>query len=202
MPLSVLAGAHRFELDVRKSRFVCHASRVASPDDALAFIESTVDPSATHNCWAWRIGQNYRSSDDGEPAGTAGRPILAAIDGQCLDRTVAVVARWFGGIKLGAGGLMRAYGGCAAECLRNAAREPLETMTDVILDLTFADLGTAHQMLAGFAAEKLAERFHTEGACLILRLPEQRLPLLSVALRDATHGRCVLRPSDKDTFDE
>lgn len=202
MPLSVLTATHRFEIEVRKSRFACQASRVASPDEALAFVERASDPSATHNCWAWRIGQNYRSSDDGEPAGTAGRPILAAIDGQCLDRTVAVVTRWFGGIKLGVGGLMRAYGGCAAECLRSAAREPLETMADAILDLTFADLGTAHQMLAGFAAEKLAERFHAEGVCLILRLPEQRLPLLSDALRDATHGRCVLRLSDKDTLDE
>src|SRR3546814_18000784 len=77
-------------------------------------------PDATHNCWAWRIGDDYRSNDDGEPAGTAGRPILAAIDGQGMDRVVVVVTRWFGGIKLGAGGLVRAYGGTAAECLRRA----------------------------------------------------------------------------------
>src|SRR3546814_2284064 len=57
-------------------------------------------PDATHNCWAWRIGDDYRSNDDGEPAGTAGRPILAAIDGQGMDRVVVVVTRWFGGIKL------------------------------------------------------------------------------------------------------
>ena len=104
-------------IEVKHSRFLARAAPADSTHAAQAFVGSVSDPDATHNCWAWRIGGDYRSSDDGEPAGTAGRPILAAIDGQGFDRVVVVVTRWFGGIKLGAGGLVRAYGGSAAECL-------------------------------------------------------------------------------------
>src|SRR3546814_3379804 len=76
---------------------------VEDADAALQALAEVSVPDATHNCWAWRIGDDYRSNDDGEPAGTAGRPILAAIDGQGMDRVVVVVTRWFGGLKLGAG---------------------------------------------------------------------------------------------------
>ena len=109
-----LAGRASHLLEVKHSRFLAQAAPVATPDDALAFLREIAVPDATHNCWAYRIGGEYRSSDDGEPAGTAGRPILAAIDGQGFDRVMVVVTRWYGGIKLGAGGLVRAYGGAAA----------------------------------------------------------------------------------------
>src|SRR3954447_7594427 len=107
-------------LEVKHSRFIAHAAPIDGAAAALAFLQQVAVADATHNCWAYRHGQDYRSSDDGEPAGTAGRPILAAIDGQGFDRVMVVVTRWFGGIKLGAGGLVRAYGGAAAECLRTA----------------------------------------------------------------------------------
>ena len=107
-------------LEIKHSRFITHAAAVETPEQALAFIARVSNRDATHNCWAYRIGAEYRSSDDGEPSGTAGRPILAAIEGQGYDQVVAVVTRWYGGIKLGAGGLVRAYGGAAAECLRVA----------------------------------------------------------------------------------
>src|SRR5690606_15533044 len=87
-------------LEVKHSRFLAHAAPVGNAADALAFVASVLVADATHNCWAYRHGSEYRSSDDGEPAGTAGRPILAAIDGQGYDRIVVVVTRWFGGIKL------------------------------------------------------------------------------------------------------
>ena len=103
-----LAGPADFLLEVKHSRFLAQAGPVDSAEAAHAFMATVADPTATHNCWAWRVGDQYRSSDDGEPAGTAGRPILAAIDGQGYDRVAVVVTRWFGGIKLGAGGLVRA----------------------------------------------------------------------------------------------
>ncbi|MBO9558570.1 MAG: YigZ family protein, partial [Caulobacter sp.] len=134
-------------------------------------------------CWAWRLGQDYRSSDDGEPAGTAGRPILAAIDGQGYDRIAVVVARWFGGIKLGAGGLVRAYGGAAAECLRLATRQPLVAMAEIELACGFEDLGAVHAALATHAAEKTGERFEADGAHLSLRLPVAQIAALQVRLR-------------------
>src|SRR5690554_2098519 len=122
MTLDTLAAPASHGIEVRHSRFLARATAVAGADEAMAWLQAVSVPDATHNCWAWRIGDDYRSSDDGEPAGTAGRPILAAIDGQGFDRVAVVVTRWYGGIKLGAGGLVRAYGGAAAECLRLAPR--------------------------------------------------------------------------------
>jgi uncharacterized YigZ family protein len=184
-----LAAAAAFALEVRHSRFLAHAAPVETAEAALAFLADAGDPTATHNCWAYRIGAAYRSSDDGEPAGTAGRPILAAIDGQDCDRVMVVVTRWYGGIKLGAGGLVRAYGGAAAECLRTAQRIPLVAMRTLQLQAGFDDLGAVHAALAGFGAEKLEEAFAADGLRLRLSLPEDRADALQAHLRDATRDR-------------
>ena len=153
-------------------------------------------PTATHNCWAYRIGQQYRFSDDGEPGGTAGRPILQAIDSQGLDRVAVVVTRWFGGIKLGAGGLARAYGGCAAECLRTAAKSELVETVDVEFGLPFAAVPLLHSRLAEFEALKLGEDFGSDGATLRLRLPATRIDELQALLADLTRGRSRARIID------
>lgn len=102
-----LAAPLVHETEVKKSRFIAHAAHAASPSAALAFVAERRDAQARHNCWAYRCGSEFRSSDDGEPSGTAGRPILSAIEGAGLDHVVVLVVRWFGGIKLGAGGLTR-----------------------------------------------------------------------------------------------
>ncbi|HEY8011981.1 MAG TPA: YigZ family protein [Rudaea sp.] len=182
--------------EIRKSRFVVHAARVASPADALAFATAVADADATHNCWAYRIGQQYRFNDAGEPAGTAGKPILQAIDTQYCDHTIVVVTRWFGGIKLGVGGLARAYGGCAAECLRLAAKTELIELATVEFALPFSVVPMLHARLAEFAATKLGERFGGDGVDLRLALPVQRVAELRALLADMTRGRCVLRVID------
>ena len=184
-----LAATAAFALEVRHSRFLARAAPVETAEAALAFLADIGDPAATHNCWAYRIGAAYRSSDDGEPAGTAGRPILAAIDGQDCDRVMVVVTRWYGGIKLGAGGLVRAYGGAAAECLRTAQRIPLVAMRTLQLQAGFDDLGAVHAALAGFGAEKLEEAFAADGLRLRLSLPAERADALQAHLRDATRDR-------------
>src|SRR5690606_11231899 len=159
------------ELVVRHSRFLAQAAPVEDADAAMTFIAAISVPDATHNCWAWRIGDASRSSDDGEPAGTAGRAILAAIDGQGLDGVVVVVARWYGGIKLGAGGLVRAYGGAAAECLRTAERREVVELVEIEVECPFADLAAVHAALPAFDAEKLDEDFTADGVRFRLRLP-------------------------------
>lgn len=184
-----LATPVRHALDVKHSRFLAQAAPVADGAAALDFVRQAGDAQATHNCWAWRIGGDYRSSDDGEPAGTAGRPILAAIDGQGLDRVVVVVTRWFGGIKLGAGGLVRAYGGVAAECLRLAPRQPIVVQAALALACTFEDIGTVHAALAAHSADKLGEDYLAEGVRMNLRLPADRVGALKTRLRDATRNR-------------
>ena len=192
MSSTTLAARAEHALTIRHSRFLAQATSVDSPEAALAFIAEIGDPAATHNCWAYRIGPLYRFSDDGEPAGTAGRPILAAIDGQGLDQVVAVVTRWYGGIKLGAGGLMRAYGGSAAECLRCARRTELIEYVDCQLAFGFADTGAVHAALDAHAATRLKEHFTAEGTWLSVRLRADRRDALRDQLRDATRDRARL----------
>ena len=189
MSTTTLAAPATHELVVRHSRFLASAAPVADADAAAAFIASVSVADATHNCWAWRLGSAYRSSDDGEPAGTAGRPILAAIDGQGLDGVVVVVTRWYGGIKLGAGGLVRAYGGAAAECLRTAERREVVEMAEVDIECPFADIAAVHAALPAFDAEKLSEAFAADGVRFRLRLPAAHVDALATRLRDATRDR-------------
>ncbi|QDH70485.1 IMPACT family protein [Marilutibacter alkalisoli] len=192
MSADTLAGRVQHSAEVKHSRFLAQAAPVTTPDEALAFFDEVGDPAATHNCWAYRIGGLYRFNDDGEPASTAGRPILAAIEGQGFDRVAVVVTRWFGGIKLGAGGLVRAYGGCAAECLRTAPRQPLVEMATLEIAYGFEDTGTVHATVAQFPAEKLDERFDAGGARMRLELPADAVAPLKERLRDATRDRVRL----------
>ena len=194
--LYTLTAPARFAQEVRKSSFVANAASCATPQAALAFIAASGDAAATHNCWAYRIGQQYRFSDDGEPAGTAGKPILAAIDGQGMDQTAVVVTRWFGGIKLGAGGLVRAYGGCAAECLRTAAKQPLIETMEVEFALPFASLPLLHARLAEMGANKTGETFVGDGALIRLRVPASRLSDLRDLVRNLSRGRAQVRLLD------
>ena len=189
MTLDTLAATAAHSLEIKHSRFVAQAAPTKTPDAALAFLAQIADPDATHNCWAYRIGGDYRSSDDGEPAGTAGRPILAAIDGQGFDQVMVVVTRWYGGIKLGAGGLVRAYGGAASECLRMAARLPLVEMATLALHAAFDDIGAVHAALGLHGAERLAETFLADGVRVQLSLPADRVDALKARLRDATRDR-------------
>lgn len=192
MNLSTLVAPVAHAIEVKHSRFLTQAAPVDSVAAAMDWLRDAGDVAATHNCWAWRLGGDYRSSDDGEPAGTAGRPILAAIDGQGFDRVVVLVTRWYGGIKLGAGGLVRAYGGAAAECLRTAPRLPIVEMVDATLDFPFDATGAVHVALAAHGVEKLDERFSAAGTCLRIRLAATVLDALKAQLRDATRDRASL----------
>jgi putative IMPACT (imprinted ancient) family translation regulator len=191
-----LSGPASLSVVVRQSRFTANASPAATVEDALAFVEGICDPAATHTCWAYRVGAQYRSNDDGEPAGTAGRPILAAIDGQQLDQVVVAVTRWFGGIKLGAGGLVRAYGGTAAECLRTAPRRPLVQWRELILRAGFDDIGAVHLAMQAQGAISLQESFDSEGLQLRLSVPHERAEDLLRRLRDTTRDRVRIEAGD------
>ncbi|GAA0243376.1 IMPACT family protein [Rhodanobacter caeni] len=182
--------------EIRKSRFLAQAAPVATAAQALDFLREASDPTATHNCWAYRIGQAYRFNDDGEPGGTAGRPILQAIEGQGIDNVVVVVTRWFGGIKLGAGGLVRAYGGTAAECLRLAPREPIVAMARLGLHCDFAELALLKARLKELQAEVEQETFAADGVALQLRLPEGRVAEAQARINDISRGRVLARRID------
>ncbi|HEU4665302.1 MAG TPA: YigZ family protein [Dokdonella sp.] len=187
--LATLRGETTLQQDIKKSRFLARAAPVDTPEAAAAFIARAGDAAATHNCWAWRVGANYRFSDDGEPGGSAGKPILVAIDGQALDRVAVVVTRWYGGIKLGVGGLMRAYGGCAAECLRRAERQPIVDLRRVRIRCDYASLPVLHARLRDFGAAKRAEHADGDGMEIDVELPAERMDALTAWVRDLTRGR-------------
>lgn len=195
-PLHTLVAACRHEESIKKSRFLAQAAPVASPEQALAFVREVSAADATHNCWAYRIGQDYRFNDDGEPGGTAGRPILQAIEGQQMDGVVVVVTRWYGGIKLGAGGLARAYGGTAAECLRIAERVAIVAMARLGLICDFAELPLLKARLRELAAEITREQFDADGVTLEFELPMQRVAEAEARIADLSRGRIAVRRMD------
>ena len=186
MPTTLIAPAQH-ATTVRGSRFLADAAPIRAAAAALRWLATQRHGDATHNCWAWRCGAEYRSSDDGEPGGSAGRPILQAIDAQGLDYAVVRVARWFGGTKLGVGGLARAYGGCAAQCLRKAPRREIVAMVVARIEADPATLARLRGRLDAFAARVVREL--GRAGALHLNLPQQQLPALRDWLAELTRGR-------------
>ncbi len=191
MPHTLVAPVE-FVQDIKKSRFIGQAASIASEEDARAFLAQVSDPAANHNCWAWRLGQAYRFSDDGEPSGTAGKPILQAIDGQDLDGVVVVVTRFFGGILLGSGGLVRAYGGTAAQLLRAADKREIIPMVSGTCAVSFSDLALVKSRLTAIPHLVLDESFTAEGVDLTVTLRQGDEPQAIRLVRDLTSGRSNL----------
>jgi thymidylate synthase len=189
---STLVGPCEFREDIRKSRFITFAAPISSPADAQAFIEQNSDLNATHNCWAWKLGAQCRSTDDGEPGGTAGRPILAAIEAQDFDQVVVLVIRWYGGIQLGTGGLARAYGGGANKCLQHAERLPLINRVALNFDCTFSELALVKLRLAELNGIVQGETFTAVGVDLAVALGPEQIETFQRQLSDISRGRIVL----------
>lgn len=138
-PYLTIAKNTTYEQTIKKSRFICSIARVSSEEEAQQFIASiqAVNKKATHNCFAYMIGDNdqiQRESDNGEPSGTAGIPILESLKLAKIHNVVAVVTRYFGGIKLGAGGLIRAYSNTTTEAIHQAGL--VQRIKQAILKIT------------------------------------------------------------------
>lgn len=186
-----IATAHQ---EVKRSRFVATAAPIADIDAAKAFVAQHSIMDANHNCWAWRVGQNYRFSDDGEPSGTAGKPILQAIDGFELDMVAVVVTRWFGGTLLGAGGLIRAYGGTAAICLQGAEKREILPTVAVTIDVQFSHLALVKaKLLAEVGVQILEERFTESGAVLSVTIGASIVERIVGNIQDLTSGRATVK---------
>ncbi|GGK10536.1 IMPACT family protein [Pseudomonas matsuisoli] len=187
-----LAGPCEYFEEIRKSRFLARAAPLSTAEEANAFIAQVSAPSATHNCWAWKVGQQYRFSDDGEPGGTAGRPMLTAIEGQDCDNVIVVVTRWYGGIQLGTGGLARAYGGTAAKCLQRGEQRELVVRESVRCHCGFSELSTFKARLAEHEAQVINESFDAHGAALTLAVPPAHLAAMDEFLANLTRGKSRL----------
>jgi len=189
-----ISRVETFSQDIKKSRFVAIAAPVSTEQAAKDFLREHTDPTANHNCWAWRMGQNYRFNDDGEPAGTAGKPILQAIDGQQIDNVVVLVIRWFGGILLGSGGLIRAYGGTAASCLREAEKTEVFDLIGFSLDCDFSDHALLKARLS--AVENLSltrEEFLADHVAMSGMMPVEARDRLAQLVTDLTRGRRAIK---------
>lgn len=185
-----------YEEEIKKSRFLALADAVHTPDEALAFIAAHSIADATHNCWAYRIGAEYRFNDDGEPGGTAGRPILQAIEGQQCDRVAVLVIRWFGGVKLGTGGLVRAYGGTAAQCLRLADKNEIVDEVQVCCTCDFSEMAIMRARLPGCDARVLDETFTDTGVRWLLAVPRIQAPALAALHTNLTRGKGLWEQKD------
>jgi len=193
--MKTLAGHASVEVEIKRSRFIAHAGRVDNLSDTLAFYESVIDPSATHNCWAWKLDHQYRFNDDGEPASTAGRPILSAIEGKGLDHIMVVVTRYFGGIKLGVGGLVRAYSGSAAKSIDQASVVEIKPTIECLIEAGFAWTGQVYAAMASCKAIKLSEDFRYDGVSIRAEIIEPAFEQLQTLLRDTTRGEAKIRKS-------
>lgn len=202
LPMPLLNGplrAHtRMRLEIEPilgSRFI--ATLVPAEDDAAlqrALEEVRAEmPDATHHCWAWRaLGTGVeRCSDDGEPGGTAGRPILARLAGAKVVCALLVVTRYYGGTKLGTGGLVRAYGAAASAVLDAADLEVHVDTQRFALTLDYAHQHAVEQALAHCDAQILDRTFGAR-VTLQVALPEARIEEARRALADATNGATTL----------
>ncbi|MFA9413815.1 MULTISPECIES: YigZ family protein [unclassified Streptococcus] len=187
------------EQDIKKSRFICHLKRVETEDDARDYIASIKKQhhKANHSCSAMIIGKKSeikRSSDDGEPSGTAGVPMLTVLEKQELTNVVAVVTRYFGGIKLGAGGLIRAYAGSVAGTIAELGRVEVKRLEGLAITLTYPQYQTYANFLASEGLEEMETDFQADITTRVY-LDKEAIPDFVNRLTDYYQGKVVATPS-------
>ena len=194
------------EIEEKKSRFIAQLAPVRSEEEALAFVAAAKKKywDARHNCFAYVIGdrgQLKRCSDDGEPQGTAGRPMLDVLEGGGLTNVVCVVTRYFGGVLLGTGGLVRAYSGAVREGLADCRVMTQRQGVLLTVRTDYTDLGRI-QYLLGQSGIPVLDSSYAEAAELTVVVEESRCDSLKEALREATSARAVFADEQKVVYAE
>ncbi|PTN37116.1 YigZ family protein [Bacillus sp. Rc4] len=189
------AGEH--EIVIEKSRFICHLSRVSTEQEAQEFIQKIKKQhwNATHNCSADVIGENdhiQKANDDGEPSGTAGVPMLEVLKKRRLKDTCAVVTRYFGGIKLGAGGLIRAYGKSVSEGLNHIGVVERKLMRIMHTSADYTWLGKIENELRE-SQFLLKEIHYAENVEFEVYVNEKRISEYSQWILNLTNGSCYTK---------
>ncbi len=191
-------GETEYEFTVERSRFIAFVARTAGEEEARAYLSRVKEkhPFATHVCYAYvadREGNLQRFSDDGEPQGTAGMPILGVLKAQGLCETTAAVVRYFGGIKLGAGGLVRAYSSAAAEAVRRADLRLFAPCAELEAEVNYPEVGALLRFLEGRALAPVSSDY-AEKAHFLIAVKEGEAEAFQSDLLDALSGRVRLRP--------
>ncbi len=192
---TIPAATHRVEENIKRSRFIATATHARDTDSAKAFIAEIKAefPDATHNCWAFGAGPpgdtaHVGMSDDGEPHGTAGKPMLNTLLHGDIGEIAVVVTRYFGGTKLGTGGLVRAYSSMVNLVLDTLpTKEMVETIT-IIATIPYQAVTLFKRMLPEFEAEVTEEEFGVEAA-FTLTMPMEHQAGFSSKLAELTDGR-------------
>jgi uncharacterized YigZ family protein len=189
------AGEHRTREEISRSRFITTLAPAPTIDDAQAFLARMrgAFPDATHNCWAYVVGPpgstgRVGMSDDGEPHGTAGRPMLTVLLHGGVGDVAAVVTRYYGGVKLGTGGLARAYGGALQRALHEVPRAEHVEYAQRTVVVRYAAVSAVQHLFPAFEAEVLAQRY-VEDVTYTLRLPVGHAVAFEAAVLDATRGQ-------------
>lgn len=193
----ILYKAGKGVITEKKSRFIAEIRPADTEEQALAFIEELRKTywDAGHHCYAWRIGRNsqlVRACDDGEPAQTAGRPMLDVLEGRELHNVCAVVTRYFGGTLLGTGGLVRAYSQAVQEALKTCVILVKRPGFRLEVDTDYNSVGKLRYITAQMGIAELESRY-TDRAGFTYLVPEEELDTLKSRLTEATAGRAVLR---------
>lgn len=189
MPHTLAAPAHS-ELIIKKSRFIGCVQPMPDRASAQAHVDALwkEHPGAAHICWALLAGGQSAAVDDGEPGGTAGRPMLDVLRHQDLEGVLATVVRYFGGVKLGAGGLVRAYTDTVAQALLTAPKVPLQRMKTLQCLVPYALEGLLRREIDAAHAE-LLEVQHGQLVTLHLRLPAAQAAAFVQRINDQGQGR-------------
>ena len=200
MSYKSLSGTHLREKVIEKSRFLTYTAHTAGEEDARAFLASVRadHPLATHVCYAFiadSIGNLQRFSDDGEPQGTAGMSILNVIKAQGLFETTVAVVRYFGGIKLGAGGLTRAYSSSAAEALAESEKCVYDMCSEILLRAEYPEVNALMRFLEGRCAV-LGREFAADAAFTV-RVREGDAASFCAELADLLNGKVQIFAQSK-----
>ena len=186
-----IASTTTCELTEKRSRFICFAAPVSSEGEAVALLEEirTRHWDANHNCYAYilRTGNIQRCSDDGEPQGTAGLPILEVLRHKGMQDVIVVVTRYFGGALLGAGGLIRAYSQGATLVLDSATTLNMRLCTVASIELPYSAYGKLQNLFAAFGVVVLEENF-AENVCLRFRLAAESFAALQKEITEMSAG--------------
>ena len=198
----ILRQGTRAELTIRRSRFLSEATPVASAEAARELWRERKRAYAgcNHVVFAFVCGPQggvMGCSDDGEPSGTAGRPVMEVLKGSGITNVLLTVTRWFGGIKLGTGGLVRAYTECAQLALADPPTAELVPLTRFTLALSYLHYETVRRRFAEFAAEIAGEEF-AAGVTLSGTIPSANFAAFSDAVRDLTGGAAIPRKDPSD----
>lgn len=196
MSFSLAQAAHH-ELIIKKSRFVACVEPVEGRGEAQTRVAQlkAEHPDAAHVCWALLAGGQSAANDDGEPGGTAGRPMLDVLRHQDLQGVLATVVRYFGGVKLGAGGLVRAYTDAVAQALLTAEKVPVVKRALLACSVPYALEGLVRREAELAQAELLGVE-HGSVVTLRMALPESQAPQLMQRLSESGRGQLVWLDTD------